>query len=88
MASRVVAPSGFGLTDLLFIYHPSLDSTDMHFDDFEAFFGEAGPARCCKRINSCMTPWMISPNSVLRSCQQLSASRSTAWELGLKTPDD
>lgn len=31
--------------------------------------GRPGPARrCVKRVNTCMTPWMISPNSVVRSC--------------------
>lgn len=31
--------------------------------------GPPGPARrCVKRVNTCMTPWMLSPNLVVRSC--------------------
>lgn len=25
-------------------------------------------ARCVNRVNNCMTPWMLSPNAVVRSC--------------------
>ena len=31
--------------------------------------GNPGPAqRCVNRVNNCMTPWMLSPNAVVRSC--------------------
>lgn len=40
---------------------------EIHSANSEAMF-LSNTARCVNRVNNCMTPWMLSPNAVVRSC--------------------